>query len=142
MSKRMKVIISALVVALLLTVGTTATVMAQEEPTPTPPVEAKKPLARVAEILGIPTEDLGNAFRQAHQEMRGEAFIKALDKAVERELISEEEAEEIKEWWEQKPEALNRLALRARTLQAMCSRQMITAHRGWQGPSPYTGPAN
>ena len=108
MSKKVKVIISVLAVALLLTVGGTAMVMAQEEPEeePTPPApeaEARGLLARVAEILEIDEEDLINAFKQAHEEMREEAFIRALDKAVKEERITQEEADEIREWWEQRP---------------------------------------
>jgi len=107
MSKRVKILVSVLVTVLLLTVGGVATVMAQEEPTPTPEAEAKGLLARVAEILDIPKEDLTNAFKQAQQEMREEAFIRFLDKAVEEGRLIQEEADEIKEWWEQKPEALD-----------------------------------
>ena len=106
MSKRVKILVSALVVVLLLTVGATATVMAQEDPTPTPQAEAKGLLARVAEILDIPQEELVDAFRQAQQEIRQEAFIRFLNKAVENGRITQEEANEIEEWWEQKPEAL------------------------------------
>ena len=107
MSKRVKILVSALVVILLLTVGGTAMVMAQEEPTPTPEVEAKGLLARVTEILDIPQDDLLDAFKQAQQEMRQEAFIRALNKAVaEKGYLTQEEADEIKEWWQQKPEAL------------------------------------
>ena len=59
-----KVIVSVLVAILLLTVGATATVMAQEEPTPpAPQVEENGLLARVAEILDIPQEDLVNTFK-------------------------------------------------------------------------------
>ena len=113
MSKRIKVIVSVLAAILLLTVATTATAMAQEEPKPTPEVGATNGLlARVAEILGISEEDLLNAFKQAQQEMRQEAFTKALDKAVEKGLITQEEADKIKEWWEQKPEAVDRFQSR------------------------------
>ncbi len=107
MSRRVKILISALVVILLLAVGGTAMVLAQEEPTPTPEASAEGLLARVAEILDIPQEDLVNAFKQARQEMRQEAFVRALDKAVAEGYITQEEANEIKEWWQQKPEALD-----------------------------------
>lgn len=104
--KRVKILVSALVVILLLAVGGTAMVLAQEEPTPTPEAGAEGLLARVAEILDIPQEDLVNAFEQARQEMRQEAFIRALDKAIAEGYINQEEADEIKEWWQQKPETL------------------------------------
>jgi len=132
MSKRIKVLVSVLVAILLLAVAATATVMAQEEPTPPPEVGAKGLLARVAEILDIPEEDLVNAFNQARQEMRQEAFIRALDKAVEEGRITQEEASEIKEWWEQKPEVLDRgLLWRARIFQAIRGRHMWGGYKGW-----------
>ena len=108
MSKKMKVLVSTLVAVLLLTVGGTAIAMAQEEEEPAPQVEANGLLTRVAEILDIPEEDLLAAIDQARQEMRGEAFDQALDKAVEEGLMTQEEADEIKEWWEQKPEVMDR----------------------------------
>ena len=117
MSKRMKILVSVLVAVVLLTVGGTATVMAQEgEPAPTPEptttalaatANTTGLLARVAEKLGITEEELVNAFKQAQQEMREEAFIKALDRAVEKGRITEGEAAEIKEWWGQKPEGFD-----------------------------------
>ena len=59
MSKRMKALIAVLAAILVLTVGGTAMVMAQEEePPPTPETEANGLLARVAEILGISQEEL------------------------------------------------------------------------------------
>lgn len=133
MSRRMKIIVSVLVAILLLTVGVTATVMAQEEPTPlVPQVEENDLLARVADILDIPREDLVNAFKQARQEMREEAFIKSLDKAVERGLITQEEADKIKGWWEQKPEVLGpNLCPRFFGFPALRFRHMWGAHRGW-----------
>jgi len=105
MSKKLKVLISAMVVALLLTVGATVTVMAEGEAETTPPPEVSENalLERVAAILGIDEEDLVNAFEQAQQEMKEEIFIKALDKAVEEGLITREQANEILEWWGQRP---------------------------------------
>jgi len=129
MSKRVKILISVVVAILLLAMGTTATVMAQEEP---PEVSAKGLLARVAEILGIPEEDLINAFNQAQQEIREEAFDKWLDKAVERGLITQEKANEIKEWWEQRPEALDRSLFPPALGFPSLRGHMFGGHRGWQ----------
>ena len=114
-------------------------VMAQEkEPVqeePTPQLEGRTGLlVRVADILDIPEEDLINAFRQAQQEMKQEAFIRALDKAVEKGLITREEADEIKEWRENKPEALDCLTPGAGILKANRFRQMMAVSRGWDGP--------
>lgn len=128
MSKRVKILVSVVVVILLLTVGITATVMAHEEPMPR--AGAKGLLARVAGILDIPEEDLFNAFKQAQQEMRQEAFIRALDKAVEEGRITQEEADEIKEWWEQKPEVLDRSLLRRAFGFPALRHHLFSAHRG------------
>jgi len=126
MSKKVKVLVSVLVVVILLTVGGTATVLAQEndeEVTATANETGTNGLlARVAGILGVPQEELVNAFKQAQQEMREEAFIRYLDKAVEKGLITQEEADEIKGWWGERPEALDRSVLRARISQAVRSR--------------------
>lgn len=125
MSKKMKVLVAVLAAILLLSVGGTAMVIAQEEePTPTPEAGANGLLARVADILGISQEELGNAFRQAQQEMRQETFLRFLDKAVAQERITQAEADEFLEWWEQRPETCDRLLLRARIHQAIRSRQM------------------
>jgi len=115
MSKKVKILITALAVAVLLTVGATATVLAEgeeDEDTPTVTEEETEDglLDRVANILGIEKEDLVSAFKQARQEMREAAFISRLDEAVEEGLITQEQADEILEWWQQRPdEALGEL---------------------------------
>ena len=132
MSKKMKVIVSVLVAVLLLTVGGTTIAMAQEdeeEPVPEsdnvteldevlPELLEVMPtwaedglLSRVAGILGVSEGELRDAVRQAREETRDEKFTEALyrilDEAVDEDLISEDEAAAIKEWWEQKPDALD-----------------------------------
>ena len=107
MSQRVKVLISALVVALLITVGATAVVMAQEEPSPE--TQGQGLLSRVAAILGIPGDDLTSAFKQARQEMQEERLDRMLARAVEEGLITPDEAVEIKQWLEQRPEAMDQL---------------------------------
>ncbi len=109
MSKKAKVLISALVAAILLTVGATAAAVAQEEPTPPPEARGQEFLGRVAEILGIPVEDLVTAIKQARHEVRADVFNAALARAVDAGIITPEEAEEIRQWLEQRPEALERL---------------------------------
>jgi len=109
MSKKVKVFISALVVALLLTVGATATVMAEEgEEETAPPLEANAEglLERVSDILGIDKEDLIDAFKQARQEMCEDAFTSHINQAVAEGLITQEQAGEIIRWWGQKPEVI------------------------------------
>jgi hypothetical protein len=107
MSKKLKVLVPVLVAVVLLTVGITVPVMAQDDES-APEVGDKGLLARVAAILDIPEEDLVNAFKQAQQEMREEAFIEALDKAVEKGWLTQEEADQIEEWWQQRPEIIDR----------------------------------
>ena len=75
MSRRIKVMISAVVAVVVLTVGSTATVMANGEATPPPEAGTECFLARVAQILGITWEDLTNAFEQARQELWEEHCI-------------------------------------------------------------------
>jgi len=106
MSKKVKVLISALVVAVLLTMGGITMVMAEGEAETTPPPEAtaKGLLQRVADILEIDTEDLISAFKQAQQEMGDEALINRLNQAVADGRITREQAGEIIKWWEQRPD--------------------------------------
>jgi len=113
MSKKVKVLIATLVAVLLLGVGTTATVMAQEgeDIVPEPEVVTEEGangfLARVADILGITEEELQAVFNEARQQMQDEAIIRFLDEAVEQGLVTQEEADEMLAWWQQRPEALD-----------------------------------
>ena len=109
MSKKLKVLISVLVATLLLTVGGVTMVMAEgeEETTPLAEARAKGLLERVADILEIDQEALIDAFEQAQQEMCEEAFINRLNQAVEEGLITQGQADEIIEWWGQKPGVLS-----------------------------------
>ncbi len=106
MSKKVKVLISILVAALLLTMGGVTMVMAEGEEETTPPLEARAKglLERVADILGIDQETLIDAFKQAQQEMKEEAFINRLNQAVAEGRITQEQADEIIKWWEQRPD--------------------------------------
>ncbi len=106
MSKKVKILISALVIAVLLTMGGVTMVMAEgeEETTPPPEAGAKGLLERVADILEIDQEDLIDAFKQAQQEMGEEAFINRLNQAVKEGRITQEQANEIIKWWELRPD--------------------------------------
>ena len=136
MSKKVKVLISVMVAILLVVVATTAAVMAQEEPESTP--EAGGLLARVAEILDIPQEELIDAFKQARQELRQETCLRALDMAVEKELISQDEADQIMGWWQQKPEVLDQMRLRRFCAPSdLGQRYQWGEHRDGHGPGPH-----
>ena len=137
MSKKMKILIAVLVAVITLSVSGGMAVLAQEDNEPEPDEEelieeldeimprvrlfassigSGELLAKVAEILGVSEEELEEAFAEARQEMAAECEEEALERFLERalaeELITEEEAQEIREWWQQKPEALNWAMLR------------------------------
>ena len=114
MSKKTKIIGAALAVLALVVagaVGMVATASAAD-PTPTPTATVTTPqadlLARVAEILGIDKQKVTDAFTQARQEMAQKALENALAKAVSEGRITQAEADQIKAWWGQKPEVLNK----------------------------------
>ena len=131
MSKKVKVLVSVLVAVVLLTVGSAAAVMADDGSTPTSNTTGDNGLlARVAQNLGIAEVELANAFEQARQEMREEAFIRYLDKAVEDGLITQPEANEIEEWWEQRPEGIDCLTPGCSFNKALHNRHMWSAQRG------------
>ena len=112
MSKKVKILISLVVAILLLAMGGTATVMAQEEESiPPPRTGGEGVLAQVADILNIPQEELVSAFNQARQEMRQETFHRFLNKAVGQGRLTQDEADPIIDWWQQKPEAVDQIWL-------------------------------
>jgi hypothetical protein len=111
MSKKVKIILSVLLAVIVLTAGVASVAMAQTStPTPTQ-AEGKGLLARVAEILGdnVTEQRLIDAFKQANLEIRSEAIEKGLDKAVSDNRVSSAEAEQIRQWWQQRPAALDSL---------------------------------
>ena len=133
MSKTLKVLISILVAALLLTMAGVTMVMAEGEEETTPPSEAsaKGFLERVADILEIDQEDLIDAFKQAKQEMKEEAFINRLNQAVAEGRITQEQADEIMEWWKLKPEVIKPgMVERALRFRASPRFHMLNGHRG------------
>ncbi|MFC2025321.1 hypothetical protein ACFLTG_02800 [Chloroflexota bacterium] len=135
MSKKVKALVAMLVAVVLLTVGGIATVMAQEEtslPQEASTANTTSPdglLARVADVLGISHEELVDAFEEAQQELMQEAFARSLDEylqeAVDEGLITPDEATEIMEWWDNGPEALNRLFTHSGAFPAIRGRQMM-----------------
>ena len=156
MSKKVKILIAVLVAILTLTVSGTVAVLAQDDEEPEfdeeelieeldeiaprvrlfmASIESNELLSRVSDILGISEEELSDAFTQAKQEMMAErceeAFYEFLDRAVAEELLTEGEAQDIKEWWEQKPEALN-LALSQKAFFMMRPCPEPLANNGWK----------
>jgi len=117
MSKRVKVLISVVAAVVLLTVGGAATVMAQDEPPPAEETESNALLARVAEILGISEATLVSAIEQARQEATGTTCDGILDKLLENEFISEEDAAAIEAWLADKPDTADPEAIKEWLLQ-------------------------
>jgi hypothetical protein len=109
MSKKVKIILSVLLAVVVLTVGVVSVAMAQTPPQPQ--AEGNGLLARVAEILGgnVTEQGLIDAFKQANLQIRNEAIEKALDKAVSDNRVSSAEAEQIRQWWQGRPAALDSL---------------------------------
>jgi len=162
MSKKVKVLISVVMTIVLVAIGTTTVVMAQEEPESAPEVRANGLLARVADILDIPEEDMIGAFKQArqelmqerHQAMMGKAILQAIERAVAEGLIDEEEAGEIIEWWEQRPEALDQIWQACPSVGSglgdgnMWNKRWhsdlgrLRADRGWHGMRPLEPPVD
>ena len=68
--------------------------------------ESKSFTARVAEILGLETETVEDAFAQAKRDMFDERVREKLDEAVEKGLIDEAKADEIMEWLAERPEGV------------------------------------
>ena len=69
---------------------------------------------KVATILDLEEDQVADAFGQARQEMFQEAQEQRLQKAIENGLITEEEATQIREWWQDRPDALQNLGQRGR----------------------------
>ena len=62
---------------------------------------------RVAEILGVSSDELDDAYDQARAEQRAEKLAEKLASAVEEGLITQEEADAVTAWFEARPEFLD-----------------------------------
>ncbi len=65
-------------------------------------------IAEVAEILGVAESELRDALAQASRAMANEAVRARMDAMVAKELITQEEVDEYVEWFEGRPEFLDR----------------------------------
>ena len=65
-------------------------------------------IAEVSIILEVEQSDLENAFAQAKREMANKAVRARADAMVEKELLTQDEADEYVEWFESRPEFVNR----------------------------------
>ena len=64
---------------------------------------------KLADILGLEEGQVSDAVQQTHWEMRGEFQQQRLLNALDEGLITDAEAEQIQEWWDSCPEAVQRL---------------------------------
>ena len=74
---------------------------AQEETT------AKGFAARLATILGLEEGVVQDAFKEARSDIQGERFQAKMDRLVESERITQDEADAAIEWYEERPEGIN-----------------------------------
>ena len=66
-------------------------------------------IARVAEILGLDEDTVQDAFDQARGEIRDEAVENRLDAAVEKGVLTQEQADALQAWYDDMPEDLPRM---------------------------------
>lgn len=64
---------------------------------------------KVADALGLSQDEVANAFREARQEMAEGAMQQRVENALEEGIITQDEATEILDWWQDRPEALEKL---------------------------------
>ncbi|MBI2164865.1 MAG: hypothetical protein HYU29_00450 [Chloroflexi bacterium] len=62
---------------------------------------------RVAAILGLDEAKVQSAFNQAAKEMQDEALQQKLDRMVEQGRLTKEQADQTKQWYQSRPEALS-----------------------------------
>lgn len=111
-----KFIIVGALIAVVLIGSTAGAVLANDDETETEPeTQCNAMLERVCEIyeentgVAIDADDLKDAFAQATSESRNAALQSFLDKMVEEGTITQEEADQYMEWWQQRPDIANRL---------------------------------
>lgn len=103
MWKSKKFILLAVLAVVILVGGIGGIVYAQEDGDEDASPKAVL-LEKVADKLGIDQQQLEDAFTEALGEIRDEAQLKWLEKAVEEGLITEEEAAEYSQWWSARPD--------------------------------------
>jgi len=100
----MKKLVVGLAAAILVVLGVAGgTVLAQSADEDG---EKKSFADRVAEILGLESDTVEDALKQARSEMQEERTDAWLDKAVEAEKITQEEADAYSDWLDDRPEGV------------------------------------
>lgn len=141
MSQKMKVLLATIAAVLVLTVGTTVALAQDGSNQPPQPQPVSNPLwAKVAQLLGISEQELTNAFAQARQQLRQENIDQCLAEAVEKGTITQDEANQIKEWWAKRPAAVDKLKGFGFGLgKGNQMRRAPGAARNWRGMGPGMG---
>ncbi len=103
MWKSRKFIITGIVIAALLIVGTAGIVLAQQDEGQDK-TQGSALLTRVAEILGVDQQKLEDAFKRARTELQEEALDKRLKNLVDEDEITQEQADQYKAWIQAKPD--------------------------------------
>ena len=67
----------------------------------------KSLVSRVVGILGIEEAQVQDAFDQAAKEMQDEALQQRLDRLVEQGRLTQEQADEYREWYQARPESIS-----------------------------------
>ena len=68
---------------------------------------AKGFAARLATILGLEEDVVQDAFKEARSDIQGERFQAKMDRLVESERITQDEADAAIEWYEERPEGID-----------------------------------
>ena len=115
MWKSKKFVIIGTLIAVAVLASTTGAVLAAEDETEDTETQCEAMLERVCEIyeentgVAINADDLQDAFTQANSERRDAALQSYLEELVEEGTITQEEADEYLEWWQQKPDIAGQL---------------------------------
>jgi hypothetical protein len=113
-SKKFIIIAVLLAVAIAGCIGGVAIAQTEEEETQTETIYDKVTAVLNANGVEITSDQLKDAFNEVKSQQRTAAIEKILDKLVENDKISQEEADEYSQWWSEKPETLDGLGLRGR----------------------------
>jgi hypothetical protein len=95
------------------TPATPATPTRPTKPVRPAPIKPTDLYAKVAQILGnnITADNIESAFQQAQNEMRNQNIKNALDNAVKNGKISSDEENQIEQWWQNRPAAVDKLGI-------------------------------
>ena len=104
-TKRKWLIVAVLAAVIILTAGVIGGVSYAQSNGATTNVDPQKSLlGRVAIILGIDQQKVENAFTQAQKEMQDEALDNHLKSLVEQGVITQQQADQYKQWWQSRPD--------------------------------------